>query len=240
MRILITNDDSISAEQLMPLAKYCQKLGEVTVAVPKYEQSAKSHGINIHTPFEVTKQQIDDMTVYVVDSTPADCVRFAVLGLELKFDLIISGINRGFNMGTDMLYSGTVSAVREAGILGIPAIALSTSPEYYDKAINHLDVVFDYINKNKLLETHSLYNINIPPESSEVKITSQGGPYFSDSFKNIDGDMYTACGKCVYKKTDDLSIDTNAVMSGYISISPITINMTDKEIFNSLTKNASH
>ena len=156
MRILITNDDSISAEQLMPLAKYCQKLGEVTVAVPKYEQSAKSHGINIHTPFEVTKQQIDDMTVYVVDSTPADCVRFAVLGLELKFDLIISGINRGFNMGTDMLYSGTVSAVREAGILGIPAIALSTSPEYYDKAINHLDIVFDYINQNKLLETHSL------------------------------------------------------------------------------------
>lgn len=234
MRILITNDDSISAEQLMPLAKYCRKLGEVTVAVPKYEQSAKSHGINIHHPFEVTKHTDDDITVFTVDSTPADCVRFAVLGLELKFDLIISGINRGFNMGTDMLYSGTVSAVREAGILGIPAIALSTSPEYYDKAINHLDTVFDYISQNKLLEMHSLYNINIPPKSSEVKITCQGGPYFSDSFENIDGDMYRACGKCVYQKTDDLHVDTNAVMAGYISISPITINMTDTDTFNKL------
>ncbi len=236
MRILITNDDSISAEQLIPLAKYCQKFGEVTVAVPKFEQSAKSHGINIHTPFEVIKQQIDGITVYVVDSTPADCVRFAVLGLEMPYDLIISGINRGFNMGTDMLYSGTVSAVREAGILGIKAIALSTSPEYYDKAINHLDTVFDYMFGNKLLEIHNLYNVNIPPASCEVKITRQGGPYFSDSFKNVGGDMYTACGKCVYQKTDDLTIDTNAVMAGYISISPITINMTDKDIFNKLIK----
>ena len=241
MRILITNDDSVSAEQLIPLVQYCCKLGEITVAVPKYEQSAKSHGINIHHPFEVKKELLDnEIPIYVVDSTPADCVRFAVLGLELKFDLVISGINRGFNMGTDMLYSGTVSAVREAGILGIPAIALSTSPEYYDKAIAHLDIVFDYFKQNKLLDIHSLYNVNIPPESSEVKITRQGGPYFSDSFKNVDGDMYAACGKCVYTKSDDLSIDTNAVMAGYISIAPITIDMTNKEIFEQLTKKPSH
>lgn len=237
MRILITNDDSISAEQLMPLAKYCRRFGDVTVAVPKYEQSAKSHGINIHHPFEVIKHTDDGIIVYTIDSTPADCVRFAVLGLEMQFDLVISGINRGFNMGTDMLYSGTVSAVREAGILGLPAIALSTSPEYYDKAIEHLDTVFDYVFGQKLLDVHSLYNINIPPKSKEVKITRQGGPYFSDSFKNVGGDMYTACGKCVYVKSDDLSIDTNAVMAGYISITPITINMTDRKIFEKLVNN---
>lgn len=240
MKILITNDDSISAEQLMPLARYCCKLGDVTVAVPKYEQSAKSHGINIHHPFEVTKHIDDGITVYTVDSTPADCVRFAVLGLELKFDLIISGINRGFNMGTDMLYSGTVSAVREAGILGIPAIALSTSPEYYDKAINHLDTVFDYISQNKLLEIHSLYNINIPPKSQEIKITRQGGVYFSDTFVNADGEnMYQASGICAYRNSGDLTLDTDAVMAGYISITPITIDMTDKEKFNWLIKQAS-
>lgn len=237
MRILITNDDSISAEQLLPLALYCRRFGEVTVAVPKYEQSAKSHGINIHTPFEVTKKLIDDVPVYVVDSTPADCVRYAVLGLKLQFDLIISGINRGFNMGTDMLYSGTVSAVREAGILGLPAIALSTSPEYYDKAINHLDTVFDYITRHKLLEVHSLYNINIPPESKEVKITRQGGVYFSDTFVKAGGEnMYQASGICVYQNSDDFTLDTDAVMAGYISITPITINMTDINIFNKLTE----
>lgn len=236
MRILITNDDSISAEQLLPLARYCRKFGEITVAVPKHEQSAKSHGINIHHPFEVTQQTFDnDIPVYVVDSTPADCVRFAVLGLELKFDLIISGINRGFNMGTDMLYSGTVAAVREAGILGIPAIALSTSPEYYDKAIKHLDTVFDYIWQNKLLEVHSLYNINIPPKSQEVKITRQGGVYFSDCFVNVEGDMYQASGICAYRNSNDLTFDTDAVMAGYISITPITINMTDKNVFDRLT-----
>ncbi len=235
MRILITNDDSISAEQLLPLARYCRRFGEVTVAVPKYEQSAKSHGINIHTPFEVIKQMVDDIPVYVIDSTPADCVRYAVLGLELEFDLVISGINRGFNMGTDMLYSGTVSAVREAGILGLSAIALSTSPEYYDKAINHLDAVFDYVLQNKLLEIHSLYNINIPPQSKEIKITRQGGVYFSDSFVNVGGDSYQASGKCLWQKTDDLTLDTNAVMAGYISIMPITINMTDREVFDRLS-----
>lgn len=237
MRILITNDDSISAEQLMPLARYCRKFGEVTVAVPKHEQSAKSHGINIHHPFEVTKQTDDEITVYTVDSTPADCVRFAVLGLKLKFDLIISGINRGFNMGTDMLYSGTVSAVREAGILGLPAIALSTCPEYYDKAINHLDIVFDYISQHKLLDIHSLYNINIPPKSSEVKITRQGGVYFSDTFVEAGENMYQASGICAYQNRNDLTLDTDAVMSGYISITPITINMTDRKIFEKLVNN---
>lgn len=237
MRILITNDDSISAEQLLPLVRYCKKLGEVTVAVPEVEQSAKSHGINIHHPFEVTKQIFDnDIPVYVVDSTPADCVRFAVLGLKMQFDLVISGINRGFNMGTDMLYSGTVSAVREAGILGLPAIAFSTCPEYYDKAINHLDIVFDYISQHKLLEIHSLYNINIPPESSVIKITRQGGVYFSDTFVEAEGEnMYQASGICAYQNSDNLTLDTDAVMAGYISITPITINMTDRKIFEQLS-----
>lgn len=236
MRILVTNDDSISAKQLLPLVKYCRKYGEVTVAVPKYEQSAKSHGIELHKSFAVNKQMIDgDVVTYVIDSTPADCVRYAVLGLELKFDLIVSGINRGFNMGTDILYSGTVAAVQEAGILGIPAIALSTSPEYYDKAILHLDAVFDYISQNQLLQIHTLYNINIPPSPKDIKITRQGGVYFSDSFVNVENEMYKASGKCVYQRTDDLTLDTNAVTSGYISIMPLTITMTDVEIYERLT-----
>lgn len=236
MRILITNDDSISAEQLLPLARYCRRFGEVTVAVPKFEQSAKSHGINIHTAFEVTERTVDDIPVFIVDSTPADCVRFAVIGLKQKFDLVVSGINRGFNMGTDILYSGTVSAVREAGVLGIPAIALSTSLEYYDKALNHLDTVFDYITDNKLLSVHSLYNINIPPQPKEVKITRQGGVYFSDSFVEAGENMYRASGVCAYRNSNDLSLDTDAVMAGYISVTPITLNMTDMNTYNQLNK----
>lgn len=236
MRILITNDDSISAEQLLPLVKYCRKFGDVTVAVPAVEQSAKSHGIELHKPFRVQKQLLDgDVTTYVIDSTPADCVRYVVLGLEQRFDLVISGVNRGLNMGSDILYSGTVSAVREAVLQQIPAIALSTTPENYDNATAYLDQVFDYISANKLLEIHNAYNINIPAEPKGVKITRQGGMYFSDGFVNVEGDMYRASGKCVYTPSDDLTLDTDATISGYISIMPLSMNVTDMDVFNKLS-----
>lgn len=235
MRILITNDDSISAEQLLPLVKYCRKLGDVTVAVPMYEQSAKSHGIELHKAFKVETRILDgDVTTYVVDSTPADCVRFAVLGLEQRYDLVISGINRGLNMGTDIWYSGTVSAVREAVLQDIPAIAFSTMPEYYDAAINHLDEVFEYINDNKLLDVHNAYNVNIPPSPKGIKITRQGGMYFSDGFVNTEGDLYKASGKCVYTPSNDLTLDTDATISGFISIMPISNNLTDHSVFEKL------
>lgn len=235
MRILITNDDSILAEQLLPLVQYCRKFGEVTVAVPMYEQSAKSHGIELHKAFCVKRQFLDgDAVTYVVDSTPADCVRYVVLGLEQRFDLVISGINRGLNIGSDILYSGTVSAVREAVLQGIPAIAISTTPEYYDRAISHLDEVFDYIKGHKLLEIHNAYNINIPPTPKGIKITRQGGMYFSDGFINTEGEMYRANGKCVYVPSDDLTLDTNATMSGCISIMPLSMNVTEMDVFNSL------
>ncbi|MBQ6884633.1 MAG: 5'/3'-nucleotidase SurE [Clostridia bacterium] len=236
MRILITNDDSISAEQLLPLVKYCRKFGEVTVAVPEVEQSAKSHGIELHKAFRVEKRFLDgDVVTYVVDSTPADCMRYVILGLEQRFDLVISGVNRGLNMGSDILYSGTVSAVREAVLQGIPAIALSTTPENYQNATAHLDLVFDYINEHKLLEIHNAYNINIPPNPKGIKITRQGGMYFSDGFINVEGDLYRADGKCVYKPSNDLTLDTDATISGYISIMPLSMNVTDMDVFKCLT-----
>ena len=131
MRILITNDDGIHAAQLLPLIRWCRKIGDVTTVVPKVEQSGKSHGIEIHKPFEARQVEPEPgVTVWAVDSTPADCVRFAVLGLKLEFDLVISGINRGLNIGADMMYSGTVGAACEAVNLGLKAIALSTPPQY--------------------------------------------------------------------------------------------------------------
>ena len=103
MKILITNDDSISASQLLPLIRWCQKLGDVTVIVPKYEQSGKSQSIELHKPFEIKKTMLEDVEVTTVDSSPADCVRYAVLGLKQTYDLVVSGINRGVNMGRDIM-----------------------------------------------------------------------------------------------------------------------------------------
>lgn len=236
MRILITNDDSISAGQLLPLIRWCQKLGQVTTVVPRIEQSGKSHGIEIHSPFGYEKVQLaEDISVYAVDSTPADCVRFAVLGLQESFDLVISGINRGYNIGTDAMYSGTVAAVTEAAVLGIPAIALSTSPKYYDHAVEDLDRVFDFIQKHDLLAKHSIYNINIPPQAHSIRITRQGGIYYSDDFLLDENGMCHPLGKCVYEDRDDLNLDTDAVMHGCISIMPLTTIMTDMDVFHSLS-----
>lgn len=234
MRILITNDDSVTATQLLPLIRWCQKWGQVTVVVPKIEQSGKSHGIEIRDPFMVHEMMLEDVPVYAVESTPADCVRYAVIARGMEFDLVISGINRGFNVGADMMYSGTVAAVCEAANLGLPAIALSTTPGYYERAAEHLGVVKAYFDDNKLLDAHGLYNVNIPPKPKGVKITRQGGPYYSDDFELREDGMCVPNGVCVYKPTGDLTVDTDAVVEGYISITPLTINMTDINVYHKL------
>ncbi len=237
MRILVTNDDGLHAQQLIPLIQWCQRLGEVTVFVPKVEQSGKSHSFEIRKPFEA--KQVDlvpGATVWAVDSTPADCVRLAVLGMGLKFDLLVSGINRGLNMGSDIMYSGTVGAASEAVNLGIPAIALSTTPENYDNATAELDRVWAFLQENRLMEKHNFYNINIPASPKGFRFTHQGGPYFSDDFIPIGGDLYLPQGKPVWEDSFDDTLDTDATLHGYISITPMTIDRTDWELLQQLTK----
>lgn len=235
MRILITNDDGVNASQLVPLIQWAQKLGEVVTAVPKFEQSGKSHGIEIHKSFEVKKVTLaPGIEVYAVDSTPADCVRFAVLGLEQQFDLVISGINRGLNIGSDIMYSGTVAAIFEAAALGIKGIALSTAPSSYEQAISHMDTIYDYFIRHALLEKNGLYNVNIPTEIKGTRITRQGGPYYSDDFAPQGNDMFLPKGKCVYEEGSDYEVDTHAVLHGYISITPLTIERTDLLTFETL------
>jgi len=125
MRILVTNDDGLHAPGLIHLVRFCRKMGEVTTIVPLVEQSGKSHGIELKKSFKVHEVELEPgIMAYAVESTPADCVRYGVLARGMKFDLVISGINRGYNLGVDSLYSGTVAAAREAALHGIPAIAL--------------------------------------------------------------------------------------------------------------------
>ena len=235
MRILVTNDDSISAAALPLLVQWAQKLGEVTVVVPKVQQSGKSHGIELHDPYEVVR--IEDMCgaeTYTVDSTPADCVRFALMGMHKPFDLVVSGINKGYNMGKDIMYSGTAAAVFEAGAQGIPAVAFSSSYDGSLAAADYLDTVWAYMQENRLWELGSLYNVNIPPQGGEIRITRQGGPYYSDDFKPVGDNKYKACGICIHENKGNLDIDTDAVVGGYISISPLTTTRVDMELYSKL------
>ena len=237
MRILITNDDGMEAAQLMPLMDWCRKLGDVTVFVPKVEQSGKSHSFEIRKAFEAKQVELaPGYPIWYVDSTPADCVRLAVLGMHLEFDLVISGINRGLNVGTDIMYSGTVGAASEAVNLGIPAVALSTTPANYPNATAHLDEILEYFRENNLMGIHNLYNVNIPANPKGIRITHQGGPYFSDDFPPVGNDLYQPTGKPVWVDSGDLTLDTDAALTGYISIMPLTTNRTDWSIYNKLNK----
>ena len=238
MRILITNDDGIYASGMLPLVKWAMKLGEVTVVAPKVEQSGKSHGIEIHKAFEVKKVDLlEGVRAYAVDSTPADCVRFAVLGLKEEFDLVISGINRGLNIGQDIMYSGTVAAVFEAAALGIRAMAVSTEPKFYENAAGQMDRVWAYMTEKKLFDIHPIYNVNFTAEAGPVRITCQGGPYYSDDFKPQENDMYLPCGKDVFTESGTMDLDTDAVLrGGYTSIMPLTLSRADMNVFAQLKK----
>ncbi len=235
MRILITNDDGIRAPGLEILANWARKLGEVTVIAPKVEQSAKSHSINIHTPFEAKRVNwLDGIECYSVDSAPADCIRFAINGLNMKFDLVLSGINKGLNVGDDIAYSGTDAAIFEAAYFKCRAIAFSPVPESFEWAKASLDRCWNHIIDNRYFDYNLIYNVNIPSDPKDILLTRQGNAYYKDLFNEVEDGMYIACGYSVYTGTSNLDEDLDAVMNGHISITPLSVNRTAEDAFRKL------
>lgn len=237
MRILITNDDSMSSPALVEFVRWARGLGEVTVVVPKTEQSGKSQALEFTRPVEIKQVKLaDDVTVYAVDSTPTDCVRFATVGLGKQYDLILSGINRGYNLGDDICYSGTIGAILEGARLGIKGIAISAREDFFTEAVSRLDEVFDYVRERGLLKRYGWYNVNIPPVSTSIRITRQGGEYYTDGFRDCGNDMYLQCGDPIERVFDDNSRDIDAVCNGFISIMPLEVLRTNMTVFEELTR----
>ena len=237
MRILITNDDGVMAPALPHLINFAKTLGEVTAVAPKVEQSGKSHAIDFTRDIEIKKVDLGvGCEVFSMDSTPADCVRFARLGLRREFDLIISGVNRGFNLGADMVYSGTLGAAFEGARLGIPAMAISTDPKDFSYSISRLPDVFAFFSENGLLSECSLYNVNIPINDKGIRITRQGGIYFTDDFLPREGDMYYQVGEILKNDSRDLTLDTVSVINGYLSITPLTAEKTALGAYEKLSR----
>ena len=237
MKILITNDDGINSPVLPLLAKWAQGFGEVTIAAPKVEQSGKSQAIHFTREIEITKIEIaPKLFGYAVDSTPADCVRFGVHGLKQKYDLIISGINRGYNLGDDIVYSGTCGAIFEGSRMGINGLAVSADIDNLMDAPNSLDMIWNFIQTNKLYDYNMLYNVNIPPCPKEIRITKQGGIYYNDTFIHCNGNMYVQSGDIWQDSGDDPSSDINSVRQNAISITPLIASRTEMTVFNKLKK----
>lgn len=228
MKLLLTNDDGINSEGLRIVAEWAKSIGEVTVCAPKYEQSGKSHSINIHTPFEVERvDYMEGVRAFSVDSTPADCVRFATLGLKENYDLVISGVNRGFNLGEDIMYSATNGAVFETSTRGLKGIAMSTYVKDFNTASNWLDRIYNFLVRNDVFKFGDIFNINIPENPIDILITKQGGAYFTDDFIDLGNGTWRQSGYCIHKNNHDLSIDTDATIDGHITVTPLTIGRTN-------------
>ena len=237
MKILLTNDDGINAEGMKHLVNWAKTKGEVVVFAPKVQQSGKSLSIEIHSGYEVKKVDVfDGIEAYSVDSTPADCVRIAVLGMKMKFDLVISGINCGHNLGGDIHYSGTVGACFEAAKSGIKAIAFSASYTSFDNAVKNLDRAFNEIMSRRMFDFAEIINVNFPEEGDEILITKMGPAIYSDRFEFLPDNMVMPCLVCLYNGTKNLELDTDATMTGHISITPLHCDLTSTAAYEILTK----
>jgi 5'-nucleotidase len=253
IHILITNDDGIHAEGLQYLSSYLHESSsglKLSIVAPDRERSAVGHAITMHKPLRVEKIKFlhnPALTGYSVNGTPSDCVKLAVEAiLESKPDLVISGINRGSNLGTDVLYSGTVSAAVEGLILGIPSIAVSLT-----KKGEEVDYRFaaDFINKlipalvESDLKPTTLLNVNVPADTGSVKgvrVTSLGTRRYSNTFEKRTDPRgmfyYWMAGEVVDDDFEDADSDTKAVRDNYISVTPIHFQLTDREALPVLTR----
>ncbi|MDD3191288.1 MAG: 5'/3'-nucleotidase SurE [Bacilli bacterium] len=236
MKILVTNDDGIHASGLRILVEKALKFGEVTVVAPAYEQSAKSHALNIRKGLAYQKMEdiVPGVDTYALESTPADCVRFAEYYLKLNYDIVFSGMNNGYNVGEDILYSGTVGAASEGVLCHKKAIAISAAYNKQMDAQTHLEGALSYIFDNKLFDICSFYNVNIPPFSNGIKITRQGSTHFEARFE-LEGHLVFQRGKPYFDRDNEfIESDVNAIHNHFISISPLSVDRTDFQAYQKL------
>ncbi|MFP4478153.1 MAG: 5'/3'-nucleotidase SurE [Candidatus Izemoplasmatales bacterium] len=235
MKILLTNDDGYNAEGIQFLYKALQKYGDVYLVAPHEHMSGASVSRVFWT--KVKAHQHDDM-VYSVEGTPADSVSLALHGLNIRPDVIISGINAGFNLGADTVYSGTVGACMEGLKFKIPGIALSADYNHLPQAKKDLDKVLSYIFDQNLLSKEYLLNVNFISrdfkKSKGIMITDLGFRPTRHYYVEEDGYYVTKRNFLDEKFTEET--DLHAVNNGYISITPLKFaNQTQRGI-NELRK----
>jgi 5'-nucleotidase len=239
MRILLTNDDGIHARGLYALVKELQSIAEIYVASPDRERSGTGHSITVFDPIKVMPTSISGASgAWIVGGTPVDCVKLAISRLvKQPVDLVVSGVNHGPNLGTDVLYSGTVSAAAEGVIMGVPAIAVSL-----DDYQAEMNTAFAALFTRNLIRTvmrqgmdnSTLINVNIPALSPEqikgIRITRLGTRNYDNLFeerRDPRGNTYYWMGGGVVQETQQSDSDVAAVEQGFISITPIHLDLTD-------------
>ncbi|MGB5770956.1 MAG: 5'/3'-nucleotidase SurE [Crocosphaera sp.] len=260
INILISNDDGIFALGVRTLANTLAQAGyNITVVCPDRERSATGHGLTLHRP--IRANIVEDffypkITAWSCSGTPSDCVKLGLSTLvETRPDFIVSGINHGPNLGTDVLYSGTVSAAMEGIIEGIPSIAMSLgsySSREFQPGADFACRLIKQLSKHPLPES-TLLNVNIPPVSSDgiagVMLTRQGLRRYIENFeKRLDPrgkSYYWLAGELVteIEQPDHIHLpphiptDVQAIQQNYITLTPLQYNLTDVASFEYLHGN---
>jgi 5'-nucleotidase len=236
MRILLTNDDGVQSQGLTLLHKRLQDEHEVWLIAPEHEMSGSSHSVSLKNPIRVRQRAEREFSV---NGTPVDCVLLAFLSLVPdRIDMVVSGINHGPNLGTDILYSGTVAAARQGALFGRPACAVSLTGHGDGFSFNEA-VEFMARNLQLFLDEWSedhFVNINFPPHAGlplRTAITFPSRRIYRDNFARFnapDGNMYCFLqGEDPYSHKEAGS-DFDAISGGSISISPVLIHPTNHEI----------
>ena len=251
MNILITNDDGIHAQGLQDLVKHLPKWVKPTIFAPIHEKSACSHSISLKDKLKVEKGKVHGHPAFAIHGTPADSVKFAFSDfVKYKPDLVISGINHGTNTGVSVYYSGTISAAREAFINGVPAIAVSLASRHhrdFSSCSRIVELLIDAYH-HKHFPSDMLLSVNVPPlewdELKGIKITKQAASRFVEEFileGEQNGHNLFSLGGEIKLDNPDGESDEEAVAQGYISITPLKLDMTHYEVMPMLhewTKNA--
>ncbi|MCG5516133.1 MULTISPECIES: 5'/3'-nucleotidase SurE [Ectothiorhodospira] len=244
MRILLSNDDGVHAPGLQQLAKTLRGRGQVTVVAPDRDRSGASNSLTLSRPLRATTLDNGDVRV---DGTPTDCVHLALTGLLAEEpDMVISGINAGANLGDDVLYSGTVAAAMEGRFLGLPAIAVSLAGQqqckHYDSAAQ---VVLELLDRLRTipLPSDTILNVNVPDLPREeilgYQATRLGHRHKAEPVtRSTDprGRPIYWVGPSGPEQDAGLGTDFHAVRSGYVSVTPIQVDLTRYEAMDIVSR----
>jgi 5'-nucleotidase len=232
--ILVTNDDGIYGPGLQPLVKELKRLGNVHVVVPDQERSGTSHSITLHKPLRI---QSVDRNTWIMNGTPADCVRYGTLSLlKGNVDLIVSGINSGPNMGNDVVYSGTVAGAREGALLKKNSFAVSVADAVKPNFPLAATVarMFGKLMLRTTFKEQLYMNINVPSRMKGMQITRLGQRIYDEEIDcRVDPrghKYYWLVGKFV-KGIHEQGSDITAVSKDIVSITPLQINPAAEHLF---------
>lgn len=244
MNILIANDDGINARGIHELAAALSEIADVYISAPSSQRSASGHGITMGREILVKEEYFEGVKkAYSISGTPADCVK---LGMEvyknegITFDIVFSGINHGSNLGTDILYSGTVAAALEGRIKGLPAVAVSVkndNPEHFEYARRLAVKVAEKVYEER--EKKLTININAPNIPAEevkgVKFARLGTKAYQERYDMVsetdEGRCYVYSGVEIKLPENTLETDVGLIDAGYAVITPLDLDLADFSSF---------